>query len=431
MQGNVLYQAALTCRRSGQKEEAVKLARRLLSQQRNHPGALSILGEDALERGDNAAAIRFFSQALKIDPTAKILFNNLGVAQRRSAAFVAAEKSFRQALDIDPSYAEARQNLADALLRVGDWDHGLVEYESRWDVAHPDSAWRPFDRCKLWRMGEPVPAKVLVWGEQGIGDEILWLGGLLDLQAAGAKVWVECDPRLVPPLQRAFPDAVVCPHQKVPDPRLTADGDMVNVPVGSLLGRLHACGAALPRTGGHLRPDPQRVAECRRILGDLGAGPYIGVSWRSKNAKLGPVKSLPLDQWGEVFRQGAATYVNLQYGDTDADIAAAEARHGIKIHTLPDLDRFNDMDGMLALVQALDLTLSTSNITAHLAGALDKECWLLLHRVPFWYWGWGVADVPFYRSVRAYRQGADCDWKGVMRTVGVDFARFIAATPPA
>lgn len=427
MLGEDLYQAALDCRRKGRMEEAVRLARRLLSQQRNHPGALSILGGDALERGDNDAAIRFFSLALKVDPNAKTLLNNLGVAQRRSAVFADAEKSFKRALELDPAYAEARQNLADVLLRRGDWDQGLVEYESRWEVSKTDLVWRPFDQGSSWRMGEPVPAKVLVWGEQGIGDEILWLAGIADLLAAGAKVWVECDPRLVAPLRRTFPDITVCPRAAEPDRRLLTEPGLVNVPVGSLLGRLRRCGAARPRGGGHLCPDQRRVSALRGLLAELGPGPYVGLSWRSKCAKLGPVKSLALDQWGEVFRRGPATYVNLQYGDTESDIAAAQARHGVKIHTLEDLDRFDDMDGMLALVAALDLTLSTSNVTAHLAGALGKECWLLLHHVPLWYWGWGTPRVPFYASVRAYRQSGGGAWKGVMKAVGTDYAGFIAA----
>lgn len=407
-------------------DEAVKLARRVLSQQRAHPGALSILGDDALARGDNAAAIRHFTQAVKIDPGAKVLFNNLGVAQSRIALFSAARDNFDNALALDPGYAEARQNLAAVLLRLGEWQRGFQEYEGRWGVEQATRFWRPFAaRERLWAMGDAVPPRLRLWGEQGIGDEILHLGGLPALLRTGAEVVVECDPRLAAPLARAMPNLVVCPRADPPDARLI-DEDCPHLPVAGLPGRLWALGLGTDRPLRYLAPDPHRVADFRRQLQALGSGPYVGLSWRSKHATLGPVKSLPLDQWGEVLRRKGVTFVNLQYGDTDADIATAHARHGATIHSLPGLDRFNDMDGMLALVDALDLTLSTSNITAHLAGALGKECWLLLHHVPFWYWGWTGAAAPFYPSITPFRQGAGGAWRGVMQAVGRRFAMFAA-----
>lgn len=407
-------------------DEAVKLARRVLSQQRAHPGALSILGDDALARGDNAAAIRHFTQAVKIDPGAKVLFNNLGVAQSRIALFSAARDNFDNALALDPGYAEARQNLAAVLLRLGEWQRGFQEYEGRWGVEPATRFWRPFAaRERLWAMGDAVPPRLRLWGEQGIGDEILHLGGLPALLRTGTEVVVECDPRLVAPLARAMPNLVVCPRADPPDARLI-DEDCPHLPVAGLPGRLWALGLGTDRPLRYLAPDPHRVADFRRQLQALGSGPYVGLSWRSKHATLGPVKSLPLDQWGEVLRHKGVTFVNLQYGDTDADIATAHARHGATLHSLPGLDRFNDMDGMLALVDALDLTLSTSNITAHLAGALGKECWLLLHHVPFWYWGWTAAAAPFYPSITPFRQGAGGAWRGVMQAVGRRFATFAA-----
>jgi hypothetical protein len=407
-------------------DEAVKLARRVLSQQRAHPGALSILGDDALARGDNAAAIRHFAQAVKIDPVAKVLLNNLGVAQSRIAQFDSARDNFHKALALDPGYAEARQNLAAVLLRLGEWERGFREYEGRWGVEQATRFWRPFAaRDNMWAMGDPAPSRLRLWGEQGIGDEILHLGGIPALLRMGGAVVVECDPRLVAPLARAMPNLAVCPRIDPPDARLIGE-DCPHLPMASLPGRLWALGVGADRPIRYLEPDPQRVAEFRRQLQALGPGPYVGLSWRSKHATLGPVKSLPLDQWGEVLRRRDVTFVNLQYGDTDADVAAARMRHGAVIHSLPGLDRFNDMGGMLALVDALDLTLSTSNITAHLAGALGKECWLLLHHVPFWYWGWTGAAAPFYPSVTTFRQGAGGVWRGVMQAVGRRFADFIA-----
>ena len=132
---------------------------------------------------------------------------------------------------------------------------------------------------------------------------------------------------------------------------------------------------------------------------------------------MGPHKSMPLDRWAPILAIPGAAFVNLQYGDTDAEIAAARAASGAVIHTDPDLDRFDDLDGLAALIDAVDLVLTTSNVTAHIAGALGKPGWAALQRVPLWYWGMEGERSIFYPSLRLIRQREAGTWAPVARVI--------------
>jgi hypothetical protein len=87
---------------------------------------------------------------------------------------------------------------------------------------------------------------------------------------------------------------------------------------------------------------------------------------------------------------------------------------GAEIYTDPDIDRFDDIDGLVGLIDGLDAVVTTSNVTAHLAGALGKPTLLALHNMPFWYW-----SDPFdaYRSVERFRQPSPRDWASVVQSV--------------
>ena len=133
---------------------------------------------------------------------------------------------------------------------------------------------------------------------------------------------------------------------------------------------------------------------------------------------MGPKKSTPLALWGPILTQPDCSFINLQYGDTDAEIALAQTDLGVQIYTHPEIDRFNDLDALLALIDGLDLVITTSNVAAHLAASLGKPCWLLLQNLPIWYWKRAGESVLFYPSVRAFRQEKTGDWETVIADAG-------------
>jgi ADP-heptose:LPS heptosyltransferase len=117
-------------------------------------------------------------------------------------------------------------------------------------------------------------------------------------------------------------------------------------------------------------------------------------------------------------------FVDLQYGDTSAEREAVERDIGVRVEHLDDIDNFNDIDGLASLITACDLVVTVSNTTAHLAGAVGKETYVL---VPFgqarmWYWFHDRLDSPFYPEVKIRRQARTHDWTPVMSAVADEIA---------
>ena len=123
---------------------------------------------------------------------------------------------------------------------------------------------------------------------------------------------------------------------------------------------------------------------------------------------------MPLDLRGPILSRREALFVNLQYGETDDEIAAARAATGADIFTDPHIDRFNDFEGLAALIDSLDLVITTSNVTAHFAGALGKTCLLALQVTPLWYWGMKETPIPLYSSVERFWQSTENAWGDVV-----------------
>jgi len=223
-----------------------------------------------------------------------------------------------------------------------------------------------------------------------VGDEIMFANMHHDLiRAAGAegRIYISCDPRLVPLFARSFPEAVVgpfasarhngrtlrlCPWLKDHPP---LDG---YVPAGSLARDFRASIDDFPKRPGFLAPNPARVAHWRARLAALGPGPYVGLCWRSglKTAARSKYYA-PLDLWGPVLERRDVTFVNLQYDDCAEELAAASARFGAPIHALGGIDLRHDLDENASLCAALDLVLSAPTTAGALAGAVGTETWFL------------------------------------------------------
>ena len=113
--------------------------------------------------------------------------------------------SYHRAIDLEPDFAEVHVNLSRTLLLDEDYEKGWQEYEWRWRNSNFRATWRDFSYPLF--SGESLNNKtILVWGEQGIGDEIMFAHAIPDLLAEGAKLVLECSQRLVPVFLRSFED---------------------------------------------------------------------------------------------------------------------------------------------------------------------------------------------------------------------------------
>lgn len=331
-------------------------------------------------------------------------WNTLGsVLMARGKAGEALD-AFEQAIDADGDAPQARFNRSVALLTLGRLAEGWDGYELGWAV--------PSGRFPRAEFPQPL------WDGRPLGDEVMFASLVPQLAGEGVRVVLDCDARLAPLLSRGLPDTppgvTVVARGEPPDGRLTAPDVVAQIPAGSLprLMRRRIEDFA-GRQPAFLRADPSRVAELRRRLED-GRGDgrrLIGVSWSSKNAAVGHLRSIPLARLAHALERPGVRLVSLQYGDVAAEVAAA----GV---TDPGLDAWGDIDGLAALISAMDLVVSVDNSTVHLAGGLGCPAWALLPHSAEWRWMQGRHDTVWYPSVRLFRQTAPGDWDGVLRELG-------------
>lgn len=358
-----------------------------------------------LKRPDEALAS--YNAALHLNPGHVDTLNNRGNALLSANRTAEALASYTGAYRIKPDYVRARVNASVCHLALGDFAEGWTQYEHGWSDGKRGER---LELGKPWWNGKPLQGRLLVWGEQGIGDQILFSSMLPTLATRAEKVVVATDPRLMPLLQRAFPEMTIVPRNE--DLGLLPFD--AHIAMGSLGQHLRRQWADFPPATAYLRADPARAAALRQRLD--GTKLNCGISWASKNNPYAEHKSMRLTDLQAIFEVDGINPVNLQYGDTADERRSVETAAGVCITHFDDIDNYNDIDGLAALIDACDVIVTISNTTAHLAGALGKPTLLLL---PWgagrhWYWHEGRDDSPWYPRLHIMRQPADGDWPGVV-----------------
>jgi Tfp pilus assembly protein PilF len=396
-------------RQSGRPDDAAAIMEEALHRCGDSPLLHEQLGLIELERNRPNAAELAFRHALTLAPERATLSANLAEALGDQGRWTEAVAQLDRAIAALDAPGQARLNRAYALFELGRWSEGWAEFEHRFDRPAMAAAPRRPEHFTLarWR-GEPIPGPLFVWSEQGLGDEIL-MGALLPALATRVpRIVFECSPRLAPLFARSFPAIRVLPRNDGPanPPREC----IAQIPAGSLfrlLGWTHA-GAA---PAGFLHAGSERMAAARARHRRPGRR-LIGLSWSSRNARLGPLKTLPLELLAQLLAVPDTDYIDLQYGDTDAARRALAAASGVEIRRDPEIDVEQDIDGLAALLACCDAVVSASNVTAHLAGALGLETHVLVPhgRARIWYWLGHGQTSPFYPGARIHRQAADGSW---------------------
>lgn len=367
-------------------------------------------GGDAL-RGEEAAL-----KALKLAPDNGEAHNNLGTALLDQGRYRESLASLRKSVTLDPHAPEAHNNLGHALLVLEEFDEGWVEYEYGFQTG--DRGPLTITPAPVWN-GEPLSGKTIhVYGEQGVGEQVMFSTMLEDVRAAGATIIYECEERLVPMFARSMPWVKVVPISDTPHPDLMQSEIDYRVSVGSL-GRWFrtSTGDFTPR-GRFLQPDPDLVSRYRETYRNLGDGLTVGVSWKSNSPNHAERKNIPIELWEPVLTQPNCHFVSLQYGDVDADIAKARDTLGVDVYVDDTVSALNSLEQSAAQAASVDLVISISNATVHLSGACGQTTWVLLGEKPLWHWFLEREASLWYETVSLHRQEMEGDWSPLMRDIG-------------
>ncbi|MDB5469402.1 MAG: flagellar protein FlbA [Caulobacter sp.] len=420
---------ACAVRDQGRYDEAVEILRPAIVANPEQAVLWNTLGTVLAEQGDPAGCVTFFDEALRLQPHFPKAQYNRSTARHALADTAGALEDCNAAMAAPmPADEILMMRLARSTmhLTLGDIQRGWDDYEARRDPNFGDVTHYLVERPE-WTPGSDLAGKsLLIFGEQGLGDELLFANLLPDvLEALGpqGRLTLSVEPRLVALFQRSFPQVRVGAHAT-----FDVDGRTVRVapfldeaelakidlwvPLGSLLRGFRGAVAAYPQAAGYLTADPVRVAHWREVLKSGPAGPKIGLLWKSMTAKGARHRWFsPFALWEPVLRTPGICLVNLQYGDCEAELAYAKSQ-GIDIWVPPGIDLKQDLDDVAALTCALDLTVGFSNASLNLAGACGAPVWLV---TPQACWTQlGTDRYPWYPQARVFTPTTYADWDEVM-----------------
>lgn len=330
---------------------------------------------------------------------------------------------YDRAVQLKPDFAEARANRALCKLLLGQFHDAWEDYayrdSYRLEQLFPKHLFEQLQSIPAWDGGSLTGKRLLVYGDQGIGDEILFASIFTELIEQGCQLVVICDPRLQPLLARSFPTATILGHVLHSDQPIAGLPDNIDfhIPSGHLprFLRLKTEDFA-DRATPYLFADPEQVAAWRARFDALGAGLKVGVSWRAGGgSKTRDRRTTQLADWAPLLQLPNVQVIDLQYGETEEERAALQRELGLTVHHFAEADPLTDMDGFAAKMSALDFVISVGNATVHTAGALGVETLALLPRVPIWRWMLHGERSIWYPSVAMVRQEQWYQWAPVLR----------------
>lgn len=412
-------------RSQDQWQQAVSYYRRALDADPVSAPALSNLGLCLKTEGRLEEGLEHLARAYRLQPEDAGIVLNYALGLRELGHDAECEVYLRRAIHLDPDLIEAHTTLATLLLKHGSFREGWLEYE--WRMREQE--WEPQLQvdCPAWD-GSPLEAKVLlVRAEQGLGDQIMFASWLSKIVERPKLCMIEIDARLKQIFSRSFPRARIYAQRRKGVPGWAAEGIVPDrqVQIGSLPERLGRDFGNFPEHQGYLLPDAERVRAWQARLDGLGTEPKVGLSWRGGTPRTRQaMRSVPLDEWGALLAE-RVHWISLQYTDCQEEIGQVERDRGVHIHHWQDA--IKDYDETAALVCALDLVISVQTAIVHLGGALGRTpVWVMVPALAEWRYLQSGERLPWYPTVRLFRQSSSGEWGPVMDRVASELNHFVA-----
>ncbi len=425
----------------GNYDEAIKIFEGILQIDSKNISALNSLARTYHEKHEKVKAEEYYLRALKIDKLSFVLLNNIAGFYREELSYNKAIDYYKQALLVNPNNAYIYNNLAKIYFDLNDHQEAMKNSFKALEMKNNDgdiqktisfiylkdhdfeNGWNYFDgrldledfreknnyvkklNSKIYRSStlNNTKGKFLIVREQGVGDEILYSSIYGDLLNDIDNTVIECDARLLNLYKRSFPKYS---EKFVSLGTITNDDQKFkkidNIIYAGSLGRYYRKNIKDFKNNSFLKVDKRNFEEIQKKLSIYKKKYKIGLSWKSFNNKFATDKSLNLKDFNKIFNLSNCHIFNLQYGDVKNEINSFNKDAKNKLLDIEGLDLYNDFDGIASLLKSLDVFVTISNSTAHLAGALGVKTILIKPEnfAVFHYWNQKTDNTPWYHSVR-------------------------------
>jgi len=418
--GQEVLELATDYHKSGDLDRAESLYNQCLSRSIGNPDITYRLGTLHMERGNFGLGVLLLKHTLAYMPEFGEAYNNMGICLQRMGEVDLAEEYYMQAmeriqhadipsniaaayvnegqpekvlewaeksLEIDPNHSGGRWNKALGLLEMQRFGEAWPWHESRLNEGSKNAV--PRDYSKRLPMWDGSRKRVVIHGEQGLGDEIMFASCLPDAIEAADHIILECAPRLEKLFQDSFPEVeVVGTHSHETDPDAEAW-----IALGSL-----------PMLFGRNTPEDFPGTPFLKTEALVSDQTRIGVAWQGGvlNTRI-DLRSVPVEAFSGLFDL-PVELVSLQYTPQ-----AGTEVEGTPIKHWPEYAEAQDMDQVASLIGSCDLVVTVCQTAVHIAGALGVPCLVLTPEKPSWRYG-VTGDMPWYESVKLIRG----DWESAL-----------------
>ena len=441
----------------GRYQDGVRSSEKALALQPDHVQALNNLGTGRRLMFDFDGSIKCCQRAIALDPGYAAAYANLAANYIATKKMALAASACRTAIELDDNNADAHMylglvlqeqgdlensvksyrkaallapdnsntvfNLSLVLLASGHFEEGWRGYEARWtrEINPVKGQYFPYPR---WQ-GESLENKtILIWGEQGIGDQIMFASMVNELISRARLCVLACTKKLLPLFSHSFPLARVVSLDDAN--ALTELHGRIDVQsaAGTVARWLRPSLASFRPQEAFLLPEADRVRYWKSRLADLGPGLKVGISWRSGNMQGDrSFYCTRIDQWGPIFQVPGVHFINLQYDECAAELEQARELFGVSVHAFAEVDLFDDLAEAAALSKALDIVISAPNAAAILAAAVGVASWMMTSGFDWQHIG--SMDNCWCSGAQTFHKSWEQDWDGVVEAIAAELRKTV------
>ena len=419
-------------------DRAKKLFDRAITINPKYIDSYNNLGKTFFDLEDLDKAYILFKKAYKINKNFSKTLINIGNCLSLKDRNLFAIKAYKKALLYEPKNTEIFSNISIAYARTKDFDNAKKYYDKAIinKALNPsldlslfylymykdqyDKAWALFESRKGTPkflksknksiIGKTVKAekatilnkKILIVREQGIGEEILFSSMYKELINLNNNIKIETDKRLINIFERSFEN-----NKFVPDGFYSQNKEELKnfdsiIFAGSLSGYFRKNKKDFANKS-YLVDDHNKTMRIKDDPIFKTKDLKIGLSWKSVVSVYGKLKSLNLVDFKPLIKKNRQ-FINLQYGEVKEEIKKTENKN-FNIYSFEKINLFNDLEDLMSILKNLDIFVTVSNSTAHIAAAMGIRTLLICPKISstYFYWSNENNKTPWYKNVEIFQ----------------------------